>query len=335
MGNFASLISPPKSLFTTEQIPDLAGQVVIVTGGNTGIGKETCKALLSKNAKVYLAARSKAKADDAIQWLKNETNGKTAIFLQLDLAEFASIRKAAEEFKSKEQELHVLFNNAGVMVPPVERRTTDGYDLQFGTNVLGHYLLTSLLLPTLIHTAKHSTTSGQHSGHIGGYARVIHTSSAAMKRPPRGGIAWETLGANQASLDACARVGKFTLYCQSKLGNVLFSNELAKRYADQGVISVSVHPGAIVTELARDICIPHWVQVLVMKLFLNVLIFPASQGALTQLYAGTVPEPEHLNGKFLIPWARIGDSGPTAKDEKLGEKLWTWCEEQVKHASEN
>ncbi|KAG9077246.1 hypothetical protein FRC06_009012 [Ceratobasidium sp. 370] len=289
MGNFMSMVSPPKSLFTVEQIPDLTGQVVIVRGdadnqvlfsGNTGIGKETCKGPLLKNAKVYLAALSKAKANDAIEWLKNETNGKTAIFLQLDLADFSSIRKAVGEFKSKEQELHVLFNNAGVMVPPVEQRTADGYDLQFGTNVLGHYLLTTLLLPTLIRTAKHSTAAG-------GHARIVHTSSAAMKRPPRGGIVWGTLGTDQASLNACKRVGKFMLYCQSKL-----------------------------------------------KLFYNVLIFPASQGALTQLYAGTTPEPEHLNGKFLVPWAQIGDTGPIAKDEKLGEKLWSWCEEQVKHVSE-
>ncbi|CUA76936.1 hypothetical protein RSOLAG22IIIB_06399 [Rhizoctonia solani] len=89
---------PPKSLFTVDQIPDLTGQVIIVTGGNSGIGRETCKALLSKNAKVYIAARSKPKADEAIELLKSETNGKEAIFLELDLANLASVRKAAEEF---------------------------------------------------------------------------------------------------------------------------------------------------------------------------------------------------------------------------------------------
>ncbi|KAG9109878.1 hypothetical protein FRC07_008248 [Ceratobasidium sp. 392] len=112
MGHFISLALPPKSLFTVDQISDLTGQVMIVTGGNTGIGKETCKALLSKNAKVYLAARSKSKAYNAIEWLKGETGGKTAIFLELDLADFDSIRKSAQEFTSKERELHVLFNNA-------------------------------------------------------------------------------------------------------------------------------------------------------------------------------------------------------------------------------
>lgn len=105
---------PPKPQFTTEQMPDLTGQVMIVTGGNTGIGRETVKALLQHNAKVYMATRSKARADTAIRELKEQT-GKEAIFLELDLASLRSVRKAAEEFRSKEQELHVLFNNAWVL----------------------------------------------------------------------------------------------------------------------------------------------------------------------------------------------------------------------------
>ncbi|KAG8678437.1 hypothetical protein FRC08_017779 [Ceratobasidium sp. 394] len=145
---------PGKPDWSTDQIPDLTGQTMIVTGGNAGIGRETSKALLNKNAKVYLAARSKSKADKAIEWLKTETGGRAPIFLELDLADLASVRQAAEEFRRKEPELHVLFNNAGVMVSPVELKTADGYDLQFGTNVLGHYLFTTLLLPTLIHTAQ-------------------------------------------------------------------------------------------------------------------------------------------------------------------------------------
>ncbi|KAG8687070.1 hypothetical protein FRC08_012170, partial [Ceratobasidium sp. 394] len=98
MGNFLSHYFPPKSLFEVGQIPDLSGQVMIVTGGNTGIGKETCKVLLSKNAKVYLAARNRGKAEAAIESLRQET-GKVPIFLELDLANLASVRKSAEEFK--------------------------------------------------------------------------------------------------------------------------------------------------------------------------------------------------------------------------------------------
>ncbi|KAG8688051.1 hypothetical protein FRC11_006168 [Ceratobasidium sp. 423] len=216
MGNMFSQIYPPKSLFTVDQIPDLTGQVMIVTGGNTGIGKETCKALLNKNAKVYLAARSKSRADEAVEWLKQETDGKVPIFLELDLANLSSIRKAVETFKSQEQELHVLFNNAGVMRPPVEQRTKDGYDLQFGTNVLGHYFFTTLLLPTLIHTAKNSPQAH-------GHARVINTSSSAVYLVPEGGINWETLGTDEASVQACKRLGSNKLYAQSKLVGTLYS----------------------------------------------------------------------------------------------------------------
>ncbi|KAF8595287.1 NAD-binding protein [Ceratobasidium sp. AG-I] len=316
MGNLFSQSYPPKSLFTVEQIPDLTGHVVIVTGGNAGVGKETCKALLSKNAKVYLGARSKSKADEAIEWLKQETGGKTPIFLELDLASLDSVRKAADEFKSKEKELHVLFNNAGVMFPPVEQRTADGYDLQFGTNVLGHYFFTTLLLPTLIHTAKNSPLAN-------GHARVVNTSSSAVYFVPKTGILWDILGNDQASVDACKKLGTQGLYAQSKLGNVLFANELAKRYGDQGIISVSLNPGNLKTELQRHLSG-------VVAALLNLMLYPASYGALTQLWAGTTPDVERLNGKFLIPWAREGDPGAPAKDEAAAEKLWTWLEEQVK-----
>ncbi|KAJ1309473.1 hypothetical protein OPQ81_006249 [Rhizoctonia solani] len=316
MGNYISQVFPPKSLFTVEQIPDLTGHIVIVTGGNAGVGKETCKALLNKNAKVYLAARSKSKAEAAIEWLKAETNGKEAIFLELDLGSLASIRKAADEFRSKEQELHVLFNNAGVMAPPVDQRTTDGYDLQFGTNVLGHYYFTTLLLPTLIHTAKNSPLARGHT-------RVINTSSSAVYLVPKGGIVWETLGTDASSMQAAKKLGTNSLYAQSKLGNVLFSNELAKRYADQGIISVSLNPGNLQTELQRHL---PWL----VDRTLALLLYPASYGALTQLWSGTTPDGLNHNGKFLIPWARVGDAGPYSHDEKLAERLWIWFEEQVK-----
>ncbi|QRV85244.1 short chain dehydrogenase [Ceratobasidium sp. AG-Ba] len=309
------VVTSKRPVFTVDQIPDLTGQVTIVTGGNTGIGKETCKALLEKNAKVYLAARSKPRADDAIEWLKNETNGKEAVFLELDLGSFASIRKAAEEFKSKEQNLHVLFNNAGVCYPPIEQKTADGYDLCFGTNQLGHFYFTRLLLPTLLDTA-------QSVGH----ARVVHTASGAVQSAPKGGIVWETLGKDQASFEARKRLGRFPLYAQSKLANVLFSNELARRYKDQGIISIAVDPGIINTEVARHVNLPDWFKNFVMGL----LFHPASKGALSQLYAGTSPDTTDLNGKWIIPWAAFGEHHPLARDEKLAEKLWMWCEEHTK-----
>ncbi|CEL51558.1 hypothetical protein RSOLAG1IB_00093 [Rhizoctonia solani AG-1 IB] len=262
MGSAFSQTFPPKPVFSVEQIPDLTGQVIIVTGGNAGVGRETCKA-------------------------------KKAILNR-----------------------YVAGKNRGVMMPPVEQRTANGYDLQFGTNVLGHYFFSTLLLPTLIHTAKNSPLAH-------GHARVINTSSSAVYFAPKGGIAWETLGIDTSSTAACRKLGTSTLYAQSKLGNVLFSNELAKRYADQGIISSSLNPGNLQTDLQRHV---PWPLLKIMNLFL----YPASYGALTQLWSGTSPDGESHSGKFLIPWARVGDAGPNSHDEKLAEKLWSWLEEQAK-----
>ncbi|OBZ71127.1 hypothetical protein A0H81_08821 [Grifola frondosa] len=225
---------PPKSTFSTDQMPDLTGRVIIVTGGNSGVGKQTIKALLEHNAKVYMASRSKSKADAAIAELKALT-AKEAIFLELDLGSLASVRKAANEFLSKEKELHVLFNNAGVMSPPMDMLTADGYDLQFGTNVLGHFFFTELLIPALI--AGKETSPDHHT-------RVITTSSSAAYFST---INWDTLRDGPAR----RKLSSQQLYHQSKFANVVIAREVAKRYADQGIISMSCNPGNLKTDMQR------------------------------------------------------------------------------------
>jgi len=310
MGIVSSLLSqsfPPKSKFNVEDIPDLTGKVIIVTGGNAGVGKETAKALLSHNAKVYIGARSEDKAKSAITELKEQT-GKEAIFLKLDLADLKSVKASVKEFTSKEKELHVLFNNAGVMVPPIEQVTAQGYDLQFGTNVLGHFYFTKLLLPTLIATAKTSPD---------GKARVVNTSSSAHMLTS--GLDFNTFKDSPAR----TKKGTQTLYSQSKLGNVFVSNELARRYEDQGIVTTSLNPGNLKSDLQRHLS-PF------ESFMLFVLLYPASYGALTQLWAGTSPEAAHFNGKYLIPWARLGEAASITNDSKLSAELWTWLEEQVK-----
>lgn len=306
---------PPKPQWSVDQIPDLTGQVIVVTGGNAGIGRETCKVLLDRGAKVYMAARSKSKANEAIEWIRAETNGKTPLFLELDLANLESVRRAAEEFRQKEQELHVLFNNGGVMAAPVEMKTSNGYDLQFGTNVLGHYLFTTLLLPVLIRTAQRY-----------GPVRVVNTSSSGHWLAPEGGINYASLVRNDPIADEIRKeMGPKPLYAQSKWGNIVFANELARRYEAQGIISSSLHPGAIRTELQR-----HSPLSGVAKLLLDWVFWPAPYGALTQLYAGTTPEGLELSGKYLSPFARLSKSRADTQDEDAGKRLWAWLEEQVK-----
>ncbi|KAF8173188.1 NAD-P-binding protein [Mycena galopus ATCC 62051] len=294
---------PPKSKFSVNDIPDLSGQVIIVTGANIGIGKETVKALLQHNARVYVAARSPEKAKEAIADLKAQT-GKEAEFLQLDLADLYSVKRAAEEFIQREKQLHVLFNNGGVMCSPIEQLTTQGYDLQFGTNVLGHFYFTKLLLPTLLATAA-----------PGKPVRVINTSSFASQLHD-GDINYNTVKASPARIKA----GPDRLYFQSKFGNVAFSNELFRRYGDQGIVSVALHPGNLKSGLQRHL-------VGTKKFIIESLCYPTPYGALTQLWAGTTDEGATMGGKYLFPWARMGINPST--DPRIEKTLWTWCEEQV------
>ncbi|KAH9480641.1 Short-chain dehydrogenase [Psilocybe cubensis] len=309
MGVLVSVIRqgyPPKSRFSVGDIPDLSGKVMIVTGGSVGIGRETVKALLHHNAKVYIAARNEEASRKTIEELKNETD-KEAVFLKLDLGDFQSIKAAVTEFQSKESKLDVLFNNAGVMAPPVDLVTAQGYDLQFGTNTLGHFYFTTLLLPQLFAGAKSSPDNK---------ARVINTASAGAELAS--GIDFDTIKDGPKR----KKKGTHRLYLQSKLGNVVFSNELARRYGDKGIVSVALNPGNIESNLQRHL--GYWDGLLVKS-----ILWPLQYGALTQLYAGTTPEGAELNGKYLIPWARIGNNLATATP-KLGEELWNFMEEQIK-----
>lgn len=303
----------PSGTFRADQISDLAGRVVIVTGGNAGIGRATVKVLLEKNAKVYLAARSKSKAEEAIKGLKEET-GKEAIFLELDLGNLAAVRTAAGEFLSKEHELHILFNNAGVMVPPIDMTTADGYDLQFGTNVVGHFLFTELLMPALL--AGVQTSPDHHS-------RIVTTSSSAAMFDT---IHWESLKDGPAR----RKLGTGTLYSQSKFANVVVARQIAKRYADKGIISLSLDPGGIKTDLQRHVRNREGLVGVLARNFMDFTLRPAPFGALTQLWAGTMPEAVNHNGEYLVPTARVAPCRSEAYDNALGEKLWDWLEEEVK-----
>ncbi|KAH9053025.1 NAD(P)-binding protein [Lactarius vividus] len=296
---------PPKPTWGVHDIPDLTGKVVLVTGGNAGVGKETVKQLLAHNAKVYLAARSAQKANDAIAELKNET-GKQAIFLQLDLSDIPAVRKSAQEFLSKETQLHVLINNAGVMVSPKEQVTAQKYDMQFGTNATGYSH--QLLLPALFAATDASPSHEK--------ARIVTVSSSAN---------YLTTGLDfYAMADGPERIqyNEWELYSKSKFGNVVVARELARRYGDK-IVSTSLNPGNIRTELQRHM--PGW-----QRTVLDWVLYPVSYGALTQLYCATAPSAADANGKFFIPWARLGEPNKAALDPQVGERLWSWLENETK-----
>ncbi|KAF8181342.1 NAD-P-binding protein [Mycena galopus ATCC 62051] len=296
-----------KPVWDTSDMPDLTGKVAIVTGGGAGLGKETVKALLQHNAVVYIASRNEPKIQAAIQDLMVST-GKMALSLVLDLEDLNSIRRAVDQFLLAETQLDILFNNAAVMMPPVEKTTATGYDLSFGTNVLGHFYLTKLLLPILMQTAR---TTGQPT-------RVINTSSSAHY------LAMHDFNTFKDG-PARRKLGLIQIYGQSKWANVTFSNELARQYGNKGIVSCSVNPGNLKgNELSQHV--HSGIENFLLKI---VQIYPPTWGALPQLWAGTSPEGIDFNGKFIIPWGRLGPARKDTNDPKLGKDLWNWLEEQV------
>ncbi|KAF8893282.1 NAD-P-binding protein [Mucidula mucida] len=317
----------PKPEWSEDDIPDLSGRVMIVTGGNTGIGKATVRALLMHNATVYMASRNEKKARAAIHDLRNET-GREAFFLELDLADFTSVRAAASEFLSKENELHVLFNNGGVMWPEVSEVSAQGYDLQFATNTMGHFLFTTLLIPALEEGAKTSPDKKAESyillrGDLHAWRR--NQLCYPRRRAP------------------AAFVSHKHIYNQSKCGNIIVSNEMARRFEKRNIISISLNPGNIDSDLLRytDPVVRYLSQVRELRLLecsvnnrhVEFILYPPSTGALTQLWAGLDPEGVHCNGQFLIPWARIGIPAPVTDDQELARTLWNWLEENTRLSS--
>ncbi|KAJ7621313.1 hypothetical protein FB45DRAFT_992302, partial [Roridomyces roridus] len=293
--------------WSEQEIPDLAGQVAVVTGGNAGLGKQTVRALLQHNAKVYMACRSRVKAEAVIAELK-ELTGKEAIFLEMDLADLASVKRAADEFLSKEERLNILYNNGGIMCPPIELVSKDGFDLTFGTNVVGHFYLTKLLLPALRAAAVADASTG---------GRVVNlTSNAHYIAVPR----YDTFK------DGPARKKKLTpgdAYFQSKWANAVFAMELARRYGEEGIVSSAVNPGNLKTELAQS------TRGLLSLSTSTLMIWPVEWGVLGQLWAGTSPEGAQLNGKYVAPWAKHGKARADVYDSKTGGELWAWLEGQM------
>ncbi|KAL6309853.1 hypothetical protein BKA93DRAFT_722748 [Sparassis latifolia] len=313
-GKAISEAYPPKPKWSTEDIGNLTGKVIIITGANTGIGFECAQTLASHGAKVYVCARSEQKGLDAVKRITEKIGGDSGLksgqadFLLLDLADLQSVKKATDEFLKKESRLDVLMNSGGVMMPPAGSVNGAGLELQFATNVLGHFALTRLLLPTLLHTAKTSEN---------GTVRVVNVASSAIMMAPWGGV----------KLNNIEGSSQMQNYGQSKLGNIIFSNELARRYGDSGILSVSLNPGNIQTELWQ-----HQKSFFTPNTFIHK--YPVAMGALTQLYGATSPELTKADsGVYLFPWARKGEAlRKEAYDVTLGSQVWDWCEEQMKAA---
>lgn len=280
-------------------IPPQDGRTVFITGANTGIGFETARVLAASGARVLLGCRSEEKALGAINKIKAIKSDADVLWVPLDLTSLASIKAAAAEV-SKEVRLDVLINNAGVMIPP-KQETSDGFELQFGVNHLGHFALTGHLLHKL---------KGQ-SG-----ARIVNVSSLAH----RNGII------DYKDIHAEKKYVRMTRYSMSKFANILFTYELQRRLekANSSAISVACHPGGSATELGRYL--PPLITLLLMPL--NFLMNTPAEGALPTLMAAT--SKKVLGGDYFGPM-RMGElvhsahkvnTTAASKDEEDAARLW-------------
>ncbi|KZP08845.1 NAD-binding protein, partial [Athelia psychrophila] len=302
--------------FTVDDVPDLTGRVALVTGGNRGCGFVAAKALALHGARVYIASRDDKKCQTAADKIKEEVGGKNVqvIALKMDLSDLESVAQAAKVFLSKEKTLHILILNAAVQEEPATARTKQGYGLHFGINVLGHFLLTQYLVPTLLSTAQ--TTAP-------GSVRIVTVASSAHYFAPAPGIDFSSLGrrADQLCTDQGKAWSPNTCYGHSKLANILVSNERARRYADNGVYCLSLHPGNILTSDEDS-----WLAVSALT---RSLLWPADPyGAINMLYCATAPAAQ--NGAYVVPWARAHPPHPHAQDTAMAAQLWAWLEAQVR-----
>jgi retinol dehydrogenase-12 len=263
-------------------------QTFLVTGANTGIGKATAEELARRGGRVYVTARSAEKGEAAVASIKAAAGSDSVWFLPLDLADLESVRSCAEGFLARGEPLHVLLNNAGV--GGARGLTKQGFELMFGVNHLGHFLLTQLLLDRLTSSAP---------------ARVVTVASDAHYQAR--GIDWEALRRPARGVTGLGE------YAVSKLCNVLFSQELARRTAGTGVTTYALHPGVVASDIWRRV--PWPVRPLVTRRMLSV-----DQGAATSLYCATSPAVASESGLFYDKSAPRPAS-PVATPE-LAAELW-------------
>jgi len=253
------------SKWTTGDMPDLSGKIIIVTGGNSGLGFESVKAFTMKGAGVVLASRSEDKGEQArLEILKEFPGGKITV-MQLDLGDLESVRRFAAEFKNKHRKLDVLLNNAGIMMTPYFK-TKDGFEGQLGTNHLGHFALTGLLMDMLLKTPG---------------SRIVNVSSGAHKR---GDMNFENLQFEDGRNYSPSRA-----YGRSKLSNLLFTYELQRRLESAGkdTIAVAAHPGFALTNLMRYLE-KNWLVRILFPMF-GWMAQDQAKGALPQIRASVGP----------------------------------------------
>jgi NAD(P)-dependent dehydrogenase (short-subunit alcohol dehydrogenase family) len=298
--------------WTAEQITSQAGKAALITGANSGIGYQAALELARHGAHVLLGCRNEAKGRAALERLLREAPGSSAEVVQLDMASLASIRAFAEAFIGRGIALDLLINNAGVMALPKRELTEDGFERQFGTNHLGHFALTGLLLPALLAAPA---------------PRVVTVASLAHRT---GKIEFDNLQSERSY------IGKgWDAYNASKLANILFAKELDRRAraAHSRLLSLAVHPGVSTTSIFENGPGTMNLKAIMVKLLAPVMMQNDEAGALPTLYAATSPDAH--GGEYIGPdgFGELKGSPvvvqprPQALDVAVGERLWTVSEQ--------
>jgi NAD(P)-dependent dehydrogenase (short-subunit alcohol dehydrogenase family) len=293
---------------------DLRGKLVLITGGSSGLGQESARALAAKGAHVVLTARDAAKGRGVVAGIVASTGNRDVELEELELDSLASVRAFAQRFLAKHDRLDVLLNNAGVMACPLGH-TKDGFELQFGTNHLGHFLLTCLLAPALKKAAP---------------SRVVSLSSRGHQVAP---VDFDDPNFERREYQ------KWASYGQSKTANVLFAVGLERRLGPAGVHAYALHPGAIMTELGRHL-VPEDIEILRNRFppGTTLAFKTVEAGAATSVFAATAPELEGRGGIYLEDChvAGVNDEPNSidgvrsyAIDPKNAERLWELSERLV------
>jgi len=286
--------------WTLNNIPDLTGKVIIVTGGNSGLGYESVKAFAEKGAEVILASRTMEKGDEAKERI-GDVPGQIVV-MQLDLADFSSIKNFVSEFRNKYKRLDVLLNNAGIMISPYFL-TKDGLEGQNGINHFGHFALTGQLIDLI------KSTPG---------SRIVNVSSNAHK--------YGTMDFDNLLFEDGKDYSPLKSYSRSKLGNLLFTYELQRKFTSNGsdTIAVAAHPGASKTNLVKYVENKWWFKLLTP--LMGLMAQDAAQGALPQIRAAV--DPEVQGGQYYGPhkgmkgYPVLVSSNDSSHDEDNARKLW-------------
>lgn len=278
------------------------GRTVVITGGNAGIGKETAVALARDGARVIFTSRDATRGADALAEITERSGSAAVEVMPLDLASLASVRRFAEQVLAATDRIDVLVNNAGLLLQS-RTETEDGFETTFGVNHLGHFLLTDLLRDRLVASAP---------------ARVVVVASHAHTFA-RSGLDFD-------DLQAARRYSAFPVYSRSKLANILFTNELARRLAGTGVTANSLHPGYVDSRFGRDgdSGALDWFFGLGARLF----AIPPDAGAATSVFLSADPGVAEVTGAYFVK-SRVRRAGPRATDERAAARLWEISERLV------